>query len=172
MQKTVKELANELGVSKQTIQYHYNKLATSNQQRDSHGYIIITDSAEKIIRSKVTNKERQKIDKQPPKDDQLVGSSNVLLIKELRAEINRLRTDNNRQIAAKDRQIENMQKLLDQSQQLQLMAEKKIVALETSKQAEDDVDQDKDSPVSSVPKGQKKDPSVDKKRGFWRKLFK
>lgn len=59
MNKKVKNLANELSVSKQTIQYHYNKLTISNQQRDSHGYIIITDSAEKIIRSKVTNKERQ-----------------------------------------------------------------------------------------------------------------
>lgn len=40
MNKTVKELANELGVSKQTIQYHYNKIPNDKQQRDNHGYII------------------------------------------------------------------------------------------------------------------------------------
>ena len=32
MNKKVKDLANELSVSKQTIQYHYNKLPISNQQ--------------------------------------------------------------------------------------------------------------------------------------------
>ena len=61
MNKTVKELANEFGVSKQTTHYHYNKLTTSKQQRDSHGYIIITDSTEKIIRGRVTNKKRQEM---------------------------------------------------------------------------------------------------------------
>lgn len=171
MGKTIKELAEKLSVSKQTIQYHYNKLSAIEQQRDSRGYILINDNAEKIIRSKVTNKNRQKSDKQPPKDDQFVDSSNVLLVKELRAEVNRLRADNNRQITAKDRQIENMQKLLDQSQQLQLMAEKKIAALEALKQAENDVDQSKANVVTSAPQTHKKETSANK-RDFWHKLFK
>ena len=49
-----------------------------------------------------------------------------------------------------------MQKLLDQSQQLQLMAEKKIAALEAPKQAENDVDQSKANVVASAPQTHKK----------------
>lgn len=86
-------------------------------------------------------------------------------VKELRAEVNRLRADNNRQ-------IENMQKLLDQSQQLQLMAEKKIAALEAPKQAENDVDQSKANVVASAPQTHKKETSANKKRDLWHKLFK
>ena len=85
-------------------------------------------------------------------------------VKELRAEVNRLRADNNRQITAKDRQIENMQKLLDQSQQLQLMAEKKIAALEAPKQEA--------NVVASAPQTHKKETSANKKRDLWHKLFK
>lgn len=35
MSKTIKELADELGVSKQTIQYHYQHLLAKNRQRGS-----------------------------------------------------------------------------------------------------------------------------------------
>ncbi len=35
MPKTIRELADELKVSKQTIQYHYQRLPTKNQQIDS-----------------------------------------------------------------------------------------------------------------------------------------
>lgn len=34
MSKTVKELADELGVSKQTIQYHYQRLPANKRQKD------------------------------------------------------------------------------------------------------------------------------------------
>ena len=88
-----------------------------------------------------------------------------MLVKELRAELKQLKTDTNRQ-------IENMQKLLDQSQQLQLMAEKKIAVLEAPKETADDVDQNKESPVTSAPQAQKKETTVNEKRGFWHKLFK
>jgi predicted ArsR family transcriptional regulator len=37
MPKTIRELADELNVSKQTIQYHYQRLPTKNQQKNSQG---------------------------------------------------------------------------------------------------------------------------------------
>ena len=52
--KTIKELADELNVSKQTIQYHYQRLPTKNQQKNSQGKNMISLTAERIIRDKVT----------------------------------------------------------------------------------------------------------------------
>lgn len=53
MPKTIKELADELKVSKQTIQYHYQRPPTKNQQKDSQGTNMISLTAERIIRDKV-----------------------------------------------------------------------------------------------------------------------
>lgn len=67
MSKTIKELADELKVSKQTIQYHYQRLPTKNQQKDSQGTNMISLTAERIIRDKVAKplvaKERQRLAK-------------------------------------------------------------------------------------------------------------
>ena len=53
MPKTIRELADELKVSKQTIQYHYQRLPTKNRQKDSQGKNVISPTAERIIRGKV-----------------------------------------------------------------------------------------------------------------------
>ena len=67
MPKTIRELADELKVSKQTIQYHYQRLPTKNQQKDSQGTNMISLTAERIIRDKVAKplvaKERQRLAK-------------------------------------------------------------------------------------------------------------
>lgn len=42
MPKTIRELADELKVSKQTIQYHYQRLPTKNRQKDSQGKNVIS----------------------------------------------------------------------------------------------------------------------------------
>jgi len=46
MSKTVKELADELGVSKQTIQYHYQRLPANKRQKDSQGRNLISSDLE------------------------------------------------------------------------------------------------------------------------------
>ncbi len=50
MPKTIRELADELKVSKQTIQYHYQRLPTKTRQKDSRGTNMISLTAERIIR--------------------------------------------------------------------------------------------------------------------------
>ena len=52
MPKTIRELADELKVSKQTI-HHYQRLPTNNRQKDSQGTNMISLAAERIIRDKV-----------------------------------------------------------------------------------------------------------------------
>jgi len=113
MPKTIRELANELKVSKQTIQYHYQRLPTKNRQKDRQGTNMISLTAERIIRDKVA--------KPLVANNQQTGSkeSNEL-IATLRREVTDLKSQRNKQIATKDRQIAHLIRLIDQQQQLQL----------------------------------------------------
>ena len=47
--KTIKELADELSVTKQNIQYHYQRLPKELQLKSSNGSNLINSKAEKII---------------------------------------------------------------------------------------------------------------------------
>lgn len=127
MAKTIKQLADELKVSKQTIQYHYQRLPAKNQQKNSQGTNLISPTAERIIRSKVAKpllaKKQQKGSKDPTKTSK---ENNDLLIT-LRREVEDLKSQRDKQLAAKDqqisskdRQIDHLTKLIDQQQQLQL----------------------------------------------------
>ena len=113
MAKTIKQLADELKVSKQTIQYHYQRLPAKNQQKNSQGTNLISPKAERIIRGKVA--------KPLLANKQQIGSKeNNDLIITLRREIEDLKSQRDKQLASKDRQIDHLTKLVDQQQQLQL----------------------------------------------------
>ena len=65
--KTIKQLADELKVSKQTIQYHYQRLPAKNQQKNSQGVNLISPTAERIIRNKVAKPLLAKKQQRPAK---------------------------------------------------------------------------------------------------------
>lgn len=122
MPKTIRELADELKVSKQTIQYHYQRLPTKNRQKDSQGKNVISLTAERIIRDKVA-KNQQTGSKKATK----ASKENNELIATLRREVADLKSQRDKQLAtkdqqisSKDRQIDHLTKLIDQQQQLQL----------------------------------------------------
>lgn len=132
MPKTIKELADELKVSKQTIQYHYQRLPTKNRQKDSQGTNMISLTAERIIRGKVA---KNLVAKNLVAKNQQTGSKkatktnkeNNELIATLRREVADLKSQRDKQLAtkdqqisSKDRQINHLTKLIDQQQQLQL----------------------------------------------------
>lgn len=101
MTETIKEIADELGVSRQYIQKIISKLpATKKPTKVQHIY--------SIDKSKATNELSTKYEKS------------------LLENIAKLRS----QVEKKDTQLDSMQKLLDQPQQLQLIAENKIKQLE------------------------------------------
>ena len=137
MSKTIKELADELGVSKQTIQYHYQHLLAKNRQKDSRGFNVVNPTAEREIRSKVAKslppKTRQRTDKKVANNQQKtdkekasINTDLMLQIEDLKQQRDRLFASKEKELASKDRQIEKLSQLLDQSQQLQLIAEQKI----------------------------------------------
>ncbi|MCT3396223.1 DUF536 domain-containing protein [Lentilactobacillus hilgardii] len=120
MVKTIKQLADELGVSKQTIQYHYQRLPTKDQQKDSQGKNLISPLAESIVKNRISKsllaRNRQNDNKEPAK----TSKEDNGLIATLRREVRDLKSERDKQLATKDRQIDHLTKLLDQQQQLQL----------------------------------------------------
>ena len=173
MNKTIKQIADDLSVSKQTIQYHYQRLPANKRQKDKQGRNVINADAERIIRDKVAKslppKNHQSDQQRPPKSDK----DNEALIAAMKGQIADLRADRDKQFAAKDRQIEKLQKLLDQSQQLQLMAEQKIKQLEAPQKRPESAETDKNEPLHTdtpkTPKAAQNEPH--ERHGFWARLF-
>ncbi|RXA79758.1 DUF536 domain-containing protein [Latilactobacillus sakei] len=120
MPKTIRELADELKVSKQTIQYHYQRLPTKNRQKDSQGTNMISLTAERIIRDKVAKPLVANTQQTGSKKVTKTSKENNDLIATLRREIEDLKSQRDKQLATKDRQIDHLTKLVDQQQQLQL----------------------------------------------------
>lgn len=127
MPKTIRELADELNVSKQTIQYHYQKLSAKDRQKDSRGANLISPTAERVIRGKVAKTSLAK-------KQQIDSKENNELVATLRREVEDLKFQRDKQLAtkdqqisSKDQQIDHLTKLIDQQQQLQLetVAEKR-----------------------------------------------
>lgn len=127
MVKTIKQLADELGVSKQTIQYHYQRLPTKDQQKDSQGKNLISPLAESIVKNRISKfllaKNQQNDSKEPTKtskeDNDLIATLRRE-VRDLKLERDKQLATKDQQISSKDRQIDHLTKLIDQQQQLQL----------------------------------------------------
>ena len=120
MPKTIRELADELKVSKQTIQYHYQRLPTKNRQKDRQGTNMVSLTAERIIRDKVAKPLVAKDQQIGSKKATKTSKKNNELIATLRKEVADLKSQRDKQLATKDQQIDHLIKLIDQQQQLQL----------------------------------------------------
>ena len=131
--KTIKELADELSVTKQNIQYHYQRLPKELQLKSSNGSNLINSKAEKIILGKVESgsksntKDQQISSKENFEDEKLDNPFIIRLIKEveyLKIDKDKIISTKDQQISSKDQQIEKLTNLLDQQQRLALQDKK------------------------------------------------
>ena len=131
--KTIKELADELSVTKQNIQYHYQRLPKELQFKSSNGSNLINSKAEKIILGKVESgsksntKDQQISSKENFEDEKLDNPFINRLIKEveyLKIDKDKIISTKDQQISSKDQQIEKLTNLLDQQQRLALQDKK------------------------------------------------
>jgi len=157
MERTVKELADELGVSKSGIRKYLNASFREKYTFQNANRILIKEAGAKEIRRKVKNRTTHKTHtgnafKSAFKDGESVRTESVLI----------------KQLQEKDEQIARLQKLLDQSQQLQLMAENKIKQLE-SKTVDEQVKND--ASERTTQSGNVDVPTNRSDRGFWARLF-
>ena len=143
--KTIKELADELGVSKQTIHYHIKSLSNIKRDKNNKGAVLLNEEEQKFIYSKVNAVKDDTVKDDTVKDntvkDNTVKDNTVKddtvkddTVKDntvkgntvkgntahFLSEIQFLRT----QLENKDTQILQMQNLLDQQQRLALQDKK------------------------------------------------
>ena len=114
--KTIKELADELGVNKQNVQYHIKSLPNKERLKNEKGIILLTIDEQNFIRAKIlkisTDKENNfLIEKIKIQEEQ---------IRDLKEQ----RRNGKEQLDIKDSQIAQMQNLLDQQQRLALQDKK------------------------------------------------
>lgn len=135
--KTIKELADELSVTKQNIQYHYQRLPKELQLKSSNGSNLINSKAEKIILGKVESgsksntKDQQISSKENFEDEKSDNPFINRLIKEveyLKIDKDKIISTKDQQISSKDQQIEKLTNLLDQQQRLALQDKKLLEA--------------------------------------------
>jgi len=149
MKKTIKELADELGVKKHIIKYQVEKIPKEYVENNS-GVILIKDKGIALIKINIgADKSEEK-----PNYSADNGGENYL-VKHLLKEVD----EKNNQIKEFQKMIETQQKLLDQQQVLTLQANKKIAELETTL-TESDSPKEEDQSESEPPK-----------KSFWSKLF-
>lgn len=117
--KTIKELADELGVSKDKIKYQVRKLPSNNTYKKGNITYLKKEAISRIYT--VLGNEGA------GKNTQLLPSD--YLLSELKKKDEYLMAKDS-QIAEKDQQLATMQKLLDQQQQLTLQSNKRIEQLE------------------------------------------
>ncbi|WP_259765765.1 DNA-binding protein [Lactococcus lactis] len=116
--KTIKELADELGLAKQTVQYHIKFLPTENRQKNNSGSIVLNLEEQKFIKKRLTKIKKVQPTKNRQKNEEL--SVNSLLLEQIKD----LKNNRDKQLENKDKQLLQMQNLLDQQQRLALQDKK------------------------------------------------
>lgn len=156
MAKTIKQIADELGVSKTAVRKKIENLGVSEKLQTNGNRILIDNNQERLIKSAFSNNKTETRKQKQVSDNQLLLDLVSTLQKELEIKNEQLK-EKDIQLAEKDKQIENAQKLADQAQQLQAIAENKIKLLEQ-----------KQTPSEQ----ENKFISIKSKKGFFTRLFK
>lgn len=151
--KTVKQIADELGVSKQKV-YRFivrNHITASSEVKQSKLY---DEAAEMQIKQGFLGDELYQKSHHEAHQNHINDTLSEAVIELLRKELeqkNEQLKEKDRQIKEKDRQISEMQaqlsvnqKLIDQEQQLRMITERKIQLIEQQQdQEESDMTEDK-----------------------------
>lgn len=129
MGKTIKQLADELGVSKTSVRKKIDNLGLRSSLQSNGNRFSFDEEQEKLIKAAFKcNKSQAKTETKTQTESETVSSLISVLQEEL---------------ARKDAQIENLQKLLDQEQQLHMHTKQQLHLLEQKK---DIVNENKFSP--------------------------
>ena len=114
--KTIKQVADELGVSKTAVRKKIENLGLWSSLQKNGNQFVINEEQEKRIKSAFLECESEtKTETSSQTETETVSALVSMLQKELEA---------------KNEQIMHLQKLLDQEQQLRMVTEKKLLQIE------------------------------------------
>ena len=115
MSKTIKQIAEEIGVSKTAVRKKITDELKVKFSETIGNTVYISKEGENIIKSSFSKRKEKLVS---DKDSETVSELVCMLKNEL--------SSKNKQLEAKDTQITELQNLLNQQQQLHLMEQKKI----------------------------------------------
>ena len=120
--KTVKEVADMIGVTKQTVQYHLKSLPENYTTKSDKNIIYIKPLGQKALIDKIDKRKQSSVDKEPTKET----VENDKEIEHFKAQIK----EKDQQIAQLLESQKQLQKLIENQQVLTLQANQKIEKLE------------------------------------------
>jgi len=157
-EKTIKQLADDLGVSKQTVQYHYKSLPTKGSKTNDKGVIVLNSFGIKWLSDKIKKKTVSFVDKETAEEStKNISSYESVFMNQLK--------EKDKQIMKLIENQEKLQKLLDQQQILTLQANKKIEELELKN------DEQTEKEEESVSSQNHEVNEAQTKKSFWSKFF-
>lgn len=127
--KTVKEVAEMLGVTKQTVQYHLKSLPTNYTTKSDKNIIYIKPLGQKALSDKIDKRKQFSVDKETVKTDKEPTKETVGNDKEIDHFKEQIK-EKNQQIAQLLESQKQLQKLIENQQVLTLQANQKIEKLE------------------------------------------
>lgn len=130
MSKTIKQIADELGVSKTAVRKKIGNLGLSEKVKTIGNRIEIDERQEKLIKSAFLQKETKTENANLVSDN----SETLRLLSDMVSALTEQLQEKDKQIERLQTELENTQKILDQAQQLHAMTEQKIRRLEQREQ--------------------------------------
>ncbi len=116
MSKTIKQIADEIGVSKTAVRKAIDNLGLRSSLRLNGNQFAINEEQEKQIKSALTHHKTQTKSETKTQTESETVSTLVSILQE--------------ELVRKDEQITNLQKLLDQEQQLHMHTKQQLQLLE------------------------------------------
>lgn len=121
--KTIKQIADELGVSKTAVRKKIENLGLRSGLRKNGNQFAIDEKQEKLIKSAFAESGTET---ETETSSQTETETVSVLVSMLQRELD-----------AKNEQIAHLQKLLDQEQQLRMVTEQKLLQIEDKKEQEE-----------------------------------
>lgn len=138
--KTIKQIADELGVSKTAVRKKIENLGLRSSLRKNGNQFAIDEWQETLIKQVFSEKTQTENANQTQTENHINDAVSKAVMELLRQELEQ----KNEQLKEKDRQIAQLQKLIDQEQQLHMVTERKFQLLEQQQEQEkSDIVEDK-----------------------------
>ena len=130
--KTIKQIADELGVSKTAVRKKIENLGLRSSLRKNGNQFAIDEWQETLIKQVFFEKTQTENANQTQTENHINDAVSKAVMELLRQELEQ----KNEQLKEKDRQIVQLQKLIDQEQQLRMVTERKFQLLEQQREQE------------------------------------
>lgn len=121
--KTIKQIADELGVSKTAVRKKIENLGLHSSLQKNGNQFAIDEKQEKLIKSAFFESEAETKTETNSQTETETVSALVSMLQ--------------RELDAKNEQIAHLQKLLDQEQQLRMVTEQKLLQIEDKQEQEE-----------------------------------